>query len=461
MKPTMKMMSRNLASVLLLGAGLTALSAATGWAQQPANLDEVRREMQQMRAEYEARLKQMEERLKAAEGAAAKASETAASAQATAAQAATTPAPGPAALPADSNYSANPSAFNPSIGVILDGRFASFSRDPSTYRIPGFARGSEGNLGDRGFALGETEIAISSNIDHYLYGTAIVSVERTGTVSVEEAYLQTTSLPYGFTGKAGRFFSGIGYMNEQHRHVWDFADASLPYRAFLGNQINDDGVQLRWLAPTDFFLEFGAEAGRGDNFPAGGAADRGMGLYSAFAHVGDDLNESSSFRTGVSFLRTKANNRTTDNDTFTGTSNTGIFDFVYKWAPDGNPVDTNVKLQGEYFLRRENGLFNGTNYDGRQTGFYVQSVYQFMPQWRVGVRYDQVRAAQQGEEFAGTTLDNLGATPKRYSVMGDYSTSEFGRFRLQYNRDLSRPEPDNQFILQYTVSLGAHGAHAF
>jgi hypothetical protein len=84
-----------------------------------------------------------------------------------------------------------------------------------------------------------------------------------------------------------------------------------------------------------------------------------------------------------------------------------------------------------------------------------------MPQWRVGARYDQVRARQQGDEFAGTTLDNLGATPKRYSVMTDYSTSEFGRFRLQFNRDMSRPDPDNQYILQYTVSLGAHGAHAF
>ena len=45
--------------------------------------------------------------------------------------------------------------------------------------------------------------------------------------------------------------------------------------------------------------------------------------------------------------------------------------------------------------------------------------------------------------------------------MIDYSTSEFGRFRLQYNRDEARPDPDNQFILQYTVSLGAHGAHQY
>jgi hypothetical protein len=45
--------------------------------------------------------------------------------------------------------------------------------------------------------------------------------------------------------------------------------------------------------------------------------------------------------------------------------------------------------------------------------------------------------------------------------MTDYSTSEFGRFRLQYNHDQSRPQVDNQIIFQYTVSLGAHGAHIF
>jgi hypothetical protein len=463
-------MSRmTLVLALVTAASLTSLAPAR--AQQPSALDEVRREMQQMRAEYddmlrrmradyEAKLRAMDDRLKAAEGAATNAQQSATPAVTAA------PAASPAAVaasPGGSAYSANPGAFNPSIGVILDGRFASFARDPSTYRIPGFARGEEAGLGDRGFSLGETEIAISSNIDHYFYGTAIVSIERAGTVNVEEAYLQTTALPYGFTAKAGRFFSGIGYMNEQHRHVWDFADASLPYRAFLGNQIADDGVQLRWLAPTDFFLEFGTEAGRGDSFPAGGAADRGMGLYSAFVHAGDDLNESSSFRGGLSFLQTKANNRTTNNgaDTFTGRSHTAIADLVYKWAPNGNPVNTNLKVQGEYFFRREDGLFNGLGYAGHQTGWYIQTVYQFMPQWRVGARYDQVRAAGLDDTFAGTTLDNLGATPRRYSLMADYSTSEFGRFRLQYNRDQSRPSADNQYILQYTVSLGAHGAHAF
>jgi hypothetical protein len=45
--------------------------------------------------------------------------------------------------------------------------------------------------------------------------------------------------------------------------------------------------------------------------------------------------------------------------------------------------------------------------------------------------------------------------------MIDYSTSEFGRIRFQYNKDDAGPRTDHQVFLQYTVSIGAHGAHQF
>lgn len=489
-------MSRNRSAVVLdtIGAALFVLLVLARPAlaqQQQSNVDELRQEMEQMRHQYDAvlkklrhdyetRLNDMEKRLKTAEDTAIAAKAAAATAQQQAEQAATTPpaAASPAATaaagpigttptgvpgaPGAGAAASNGAGFNPAIGVVLDGKFTSLGRDPATYKMPGFMLGDSATpQPNRGFALGESEVSFSSNIDQDLYGSLIVSIEREGTVNVEEGYLQTTSLPYGFTVKAGRFFSGIGYLNEQHAHTWDFADAPLPYLAFLNQQLGDDGVQVRWLAPTDMFVEFGAELARGDAFPAANAANRGIGTYSAFVHVGDDINESSSYRTGLSYLHTKAADRVTGSDTFTGDDNTGIADFVYKWAPEGNPVERNFKLQGEYFVRRERGVFDKLDYNGLQTGWYAQAVYQFMPRWRVGIRHDQVYAHSLSSQFAGTTLDNLGDTPMRNSIMVDYSTSEFGRFRLQYNRDQARPAVDNQIILQYTVSLGAHGAHIF
>jgi hypothetical protein len=168
----------------------------------------------------------------------------------------------------------------------------------------------------------------------------------------------------------------------------------------------------------------------------------------------------------LSWLRTKASDRATSvpggpDDIFNGDSDTVIWDAVYKWAPGGNPVETNLKVQGEFFAHHDNGQFNSIPYSGWQNGFYAQAAYQFMPQWRVGLRYDQVSGNRQIGALAGSTVDSRGITPRRASAMLEYNTSEFGRFRLQYNRDWSRGTPDNQAILQYIISIGAHGAHIF
>ena len=119
----------------------------------------------------------------------------------------------------------------------------------------------------RSFGLSETELTFTANIDPYFRGVAIAALTPENEVEVEEAYFQTLALPRGFTLKGGRFLSGIGYQNEIHQHAWDFQDAPLPYKAFLGGRLRQDGVQFRWLAPTPIFLEFGAELSSGDQFP--------------------------------------------------------------------------------------------------------------------------------------------------------------------------------------------------
>jgi len=373
-------------------------------------------------------------------------------------------APAPAQYGAGAAKPARPAAanaFNPGIAGVLNGMFGSYSRNPDTAAVPGFQLGDEAGIGPRGFSLGESEVDLAANIDPYLYGWLVLSFDRENNVSVEEAYVQTTDLPWGFTAKAGRFFSGIGYLNEKHAHDWDFIDAPLPYRAFLGKQYGDDGVQLRWLAPTPWFLEFGGEAFRGDSFPAANAPGAGKGAFSAFVHAGDDINQSSSWLAGLSFLQTRASKRMDDTGTFNGRDNTGIASLVYKWAPDGNPVQRNLILSGEYFFGNENGRFNAIPIDQWRTGWYAQAVYQFMPRWRVGLRHDEVESGDVPVSLAGTSLDPMGHTPNNNSVLLEYDTSEFGRIRLQYNRDDADLSPNNEFIAAYTAIFGPHGAHRF
>src|SRR5262249_42934579 len=138
------------------------------------------------------------------------------------------------------------------------------SHEPSS-AISGFATNDEVAGPPRGFSLGESEVSFAANIDPALAGFLDFSIDSNNEVDLEEAYIRTTNLPNGFTIKAGRFLSGVGYLNERHAHDWSFSDAPLPYKAFLNNQFADDGVQVRWLAPIDMYLEFGAEAFRGEN----------------------------------------------------------------------------------------------------------------------------------------------------------------------------------------------------
>jgi len=54
------------------------------------------------------------------------------------------------------------------------------------------------------------------------------------------------------------------------------------------------------------------------------------------------------------------------------------------------------------------------------------------------------------------------ATPERLSMMFDWNPSEFSRLRLQYAWDHARAYThDQQLMLQYLYSIGAHGAHKF
>ena len=494
---------------------LAASGVALAVYSMPARADDIgdmRQEMQAMQSQYqaaltklqhdyEAKLQSMEKRLDAAEKKAtaatqkaddaqkaAAAAQTASEASTQTAAAAPAPAAAPEATPASTNAQSSANAFNPAIGAVLDGKGMVSTHNPNTWRLPGFALGNEAGPPPRGVSIGESEINLQANVDQALFANLTIAFENDNSVNIEEAFIQPTALPWDFTAKIGRFFSGIGYLNEQHAHTWDFADAPLPYQAFLNGQYGDDGIQLRWLAPTNMFVELGGEAMRGASFPANSVQESlssnhnaGLGAWSAFLHIGDDINDSSSYSAGISYLGTRSSNRATNpvggppgSDQFTGVDNTFIADAVYKWAPNGNFAQSYVKLQGEAFLRKESGAFTALNFAsapgvpttrsfdaGLQSGFYAQAVYQFIPFWRFGVRYDQVHAPSLGAAFAGTTIDSRDLTPRRYSAMIDYSTSEFGRFRVQYNYDEARPNPDNQVIFQYTVSLGAHGAHQY
>jgi hypothetical protein len=448
------------------------LCCTTAQAQpgQDSELEALRQEIRSLRTDYETRIAELEARLEAAEEAAA----DSLAQQAGVSEAAAAATPAYAAVQSPQTVSvARDSSFNPAIGVTFQGQAWSYDNDPEDYLVPGYPLGGEAGPAPEGLSLAETEITVSANVDDKF--TAMLNVpiaveDGEVEVEIEEAWVETLGLPGGLALRMGRFFSDIGYLNSRHFHAWDFADQPLVYQVFLGQQYLDDGLRLRWMAPTDFYLEFSGEILRGDRYPAAGAANSGFGATALSAQTGGDVGFSNSWLFGLSWLGAEALDRESGGEDepllFSGDTDLVIADFVWKWAPNGNWRERNFTFQAEYLWRNERGEYTEPGgrtgpWDLDQNGWYAQAVYQPFPRWRFGARMDRLSGDDPGNFWLGTPLYPLGSDPTRYSLMVDWSNSEFSRLRFQYNYDSATEKSDNQFGLQYIFSVGAHGAHSF
>tara|TARA_R110002050_G_scaffold57423_3_gene129057 strand:- start:195762 stop:197138 length:1377 start_codon:yes stop_codon:yes gene_type:complete len=453
---------------------LTLLIAAVLAPVSPIFADEsndsittLKAEIAQMRAEYEQRINQLEQRLADNESSTTLLNDTIKNTTAV--------APTPTATTANSKNS-----FNPAISMVLNGGFNQYQNNPENYALDGFALQGEGELGKESFSLGESELTLSANIDQALYGQATVALhehEGETEVEIEEAFIESLGLGNGLTARAGRFFTPIGYLNQRHIHTWNFADAPLIYRGLFGNQLSTDGLKLAYILPTDQLFEVGATVGAGDSYPGGGDHN-GIGDWLIYAKTGGDISVESSWQASVSHWQSNPENREYSgghshgaekaSPLFNGDTDISNISLVYKWAKNGNFREQNFSLTGEYFLLNDDGnITHGdefATYDGKQYGGYVEAVYQFNPQWRSGLRYDWVGSdhkASDSDLLADAGLDGEYSNPQRSSVMVEYLPSEFSRIRAQVNYDQSYSDDDLQLLLQYTVSLGAHGAHSY
>ncbi|RMA97332.1 hypothetical protein [Hydrogenothermus marinus] len=347
------------------------------------------------------------------------------------------------------NYFSNPFAqtqFVPDISLIGDFSYVSRNVKNDTYKeltIPGFIEEHHSEdehshylNANRGFNLNYGELAIHSAVDPYfdLIGIFHLSQEH---FEIEELYFLTRNLPYHLRIKGGKFLSSIGRLNKQHQHVWDFTDVPLVYKAFFGDEkLNEKGIQISWIAPTNFYLLLGSEILQGENEQSFGKADGS--LYTGFIKSSYDIGNLTLIG-GISYLSGK-----TENDT---DSKIYGLDFTAKYLLDSYRY---ISWQSEYLYRDLEDL------NKKQGGFYSQVVYRFSRRWRTGFRYDLLNKNTQNNP---EDLD-------RYSFMIDFTPSEFSRLRFQYNYDRSKFIGNNrqdikEFIVELNLVIGAHGAHEF
>ncbi len=391
------------------------------------------------------------------------------------------------------------SAFNPAISVILDGRYYRDSVDGEGTEIVGEALGFHGHHEEGhehggvspGFSLAETEVALTASVDNYLDAYLGLAVTEHG-IEIEEAYGLTRALPAGLQLKMGKFFSGIGYINSQHAHQWDFVDNALNYQLIFGDHgLNDTGLQLTWAPGWGTYTVFGVEALQGSNeafanhigevaheFVAGGLSTQdGPRLFTAFAKWAPDLGADHALQGGLSWGRASLHQEQHAHDGevnfLEGDSWFAGTDWVYKYDT-GRPYGEGAfRLQAEYLYRVKDltvaakeqveGPAVGAERVFTQDGLYVQGVYGIAPRWTAGLRYDVVGLAN--ERDSGTATDDFDSS-SRIAAAVSFKPSEFSLVRLQYSQNSimvgeAEREKFNQVWLQYQLALGAHGAHRF
>jgi hypothetical protein len=338
----------------------------------------------------------------------------------------------------------------------------------------------------RGFNARNAEIALDGAVDPYFEGFANIVLKlddgNETEIELEEAFLQTTALPYGLQVKGGQFFDAFGRMNATHPHTWEFADSPLVNGRLLGpDGLRGVGAQISWTLPTPWYsqLLFAVQNGRG-------------GTAHSFRNSGEDglffnrmtIDRDASalhdmlyvprFETSFNPSETQtvllgASSAFGMNDT--GADNhTQIYgaDFLYKWksshAEGGFPF---VKWQTEAMYRRfEAGRGLDDLFPVEETfrdwGLYSQLVWGFKKGWVAGIRGDYVHMQE-----SAFTDDYTRQSRSRISANVTWYPTEFSKIRLQYNHDfleendfLASRDADSIF-LQFEFILGAHGAHKF
>ncbi len=356
-----------------------------------------------------------------------------------------------------------PSIFNPSIGLVGETVFS--------YRSKGSDQTGSGRPGGFDVFQRSVELNLAASVDPFAKGYAVInaSVDPTtgqSIAAVEEAAVQTTSLPWNLELKAGRFFGEFGRLSYIHDHELPFVNRPLALDQYIGGESRTDGLQLNYLLPIPHYVSLTVGAGNqfGGDIPPNNIGDfrQGSGLnYWGRASTYFDLTPDISLEPGISGLW---NPKTTDLDgvflepdgsTFTERERRLLgTDFVLSWRPLRNNQFQTITW-GTELLHSDNrydvSLPDGTlsNRAVGSYGLYSYVAYKFDREWTTGFLFDWVENAQ-------NKLDKTAA----YSPFITWALSHWSQLRLQYtytdHNSVSGLLPDNAVYLQWAWIIGSH-----
>jgi hypothetical protein len=366
------------------------------------------------------------------------------------------------------------SEFNPAIGLVGETVFG--------YRT----RGSDQTGSDRpgGFDVWQRsiELNVAASVDPFAKGYAVINASAdsaTGeaNMGVEEAALQTTSLPGNLELKAGRFFGEFGRLAYIHDHELPFVNRPLVLDEYIGGESQSDGLQLNWLPPIPHYVS--VTAGVGDHFGADSPNPDNPGTYRPFGGLNFwgrlssywDVTPDWQLEAGISGLW---NPREEDRGGILSQPNglglvpltltekerrlAGV-DFKLSYVPLRNNQfrsftwGTEILYSDSRYLCDPDGISTPPSDEFDENvgsfGLYSYVNYKWSRQWSAGFLFDWMQSAQ-----------NHNDETTAYSPFITFALSHWSQLRLQYTHTdhnaVSGLHPDDAIYLQWAWIIGAH-----
>ena len=344
----------------------------------------------------------------------------------------------------------------------------------------------QGSTQEDGSRLGvrEVELAFQAAVDPYFRGDVFIGFNDVEGVGVEQAFLTTSSLPFGLELKIGRFLMPVGKQNQTHRHDLHTVEYPLVIKRYLGEEgLKGTGLGLsKIFAPFGFYQElqmtavdrFGEAA---EDLITDEPINKSLGGLTFSTRLRNYWDFSQSTNLEVAGFAITGNheeafaeepvdgiNAVAARRTVTG------LDFTFRWRPLDRALYKSFLLQAEFMNEHDSRVTRTlripctdacapappptvVSFAGRSHGgAYIFARYQLTRRGFLGARFDRL----QDPEFDG------GFT-QAASAYFQFFPSEFSKLMAAFERFVppAGNERVNRVLLQATFALGPHKPHPF
>jgi hypothetical protein len=354
------------------------------------------------------------------------------------------------------------SEFNPAIGFVGETIFSE--------QCKGSPQNGTGYPGGFDVFQRSVELNASASVDPFAKGWVVINGSAdasTGETSldVEEAALQTTSLPGNMTLTAGQFFGEYGRLSYIHDHELPFVNRPMVLDQYIHGESKTAGVQASWLLPVEHYVNLTAGLGTqfGDSSDAVGGS-RSFGEVNYFGRLSTyfDLSPNWQLECGVSSL---VNPDAGNVDAQLAPNGITTLTETRRLVLDGDLKLSYVPLRGNQFNSLTWGnevLYSDNHYRATPVGggssfadnvgawgMYSYLTWKWSRSWSAGFLFEFLQNDQ-----------NSSARTYGYSPYLTWAISHWNQLRLQYTHTQPNAatgnEPNDAVYLQWTWIIGSH-----